>query len=127
MYKRPDELFGMSVKDIARVARVDPSTARRWKRGTSPVPAGMLLLLCGDLGSLDPAWSGWVIRQGLLCSPENWTCTPGHVRAMQLHHAQVRELRRANLLLRAELDALEGKAPWLDEQPTPDQWEFKSG
>jgi hypothetical protein len=46
---------------------------------------------------------------------------------MQLHAAQVREYRRENAALRAELDDLNARAPWLDEQPLPDQWDFKSG
>lgn len=124
-------LSALSAKDIARICRVDVTTARRWLRGAHCPPPEALILLelvySGDLGILDPAWAGWVLRRGQLCSPENWTCTPGDVRAMQLKEAQVRAYRRETLALRAELDALEGRAPWLDEQPLPEQWEIASG
>lgn len=122
MAKPPEELQGLSVKEIVRVARVNPTTARRWKRGVVPVPAGILLALIGDLGAFDPAWEGWVLRRGLLCSPENWYCTPGDVRAIQLKDAQIRAHRNAKERLQYELDVLQKKAPWLDEQPTPEEF-----
>lgn len=124
----PDALWGLSIKEIARRARVDESTARRWKRGDIIPSAGILLVLEGDLGAFDPTWEGWVLRRGLLCSPENWTATPGDIRAMQLKEAQVNALRREKDLLRYELDVLQKKAPWLDEQPAPEEfasWNLK--
>jgi len=123
MAKRPDELIGISVKEIVRAARVDPSTARRWKRGAVPVPAGKMLAIQGDLGYFDPDWSGWVIRRGVLISPEGWEAKPGHILAMRFHTAQVQAYRLENKALRSELARLNGTAPWLDEQPLPDQWD----
>lgn len=124
-------LSALSAKDIARICRVDLTTARRWLRGAHCPPPEALILLelvyTGDLGFLDPAWAGWVLRRGLLCSPENWIATPGAVRAMQLKEAQVRTLTQELMELRVELAALQGKAPWLDEQPTPEQWELATG
>ncbi len=122
MAKRPDELIGISIKEIVRAARVDPSTARRWKRGAVPVPPGKMLMIQGDLGCFDPDWSGWKIRRGVLISPEGWEAKPGHVLAMRFHTAQVQAYRLENQALRAELDSLEGRAPWLDEQPAPEDF-----
>src|SRR6185312_1983157 len=87
-------LKSLTVKEICEICRVDPATARRWRRQATCPPKTAQMLLLGDLGILDPAWAGWVLRRGLLCSPENWTCTPGDVRAMQLKEAQVQASRR---------------------------------
>lgn len=80
------------------------------------------MILRGDLGCLDPAWSGWVLKRGVLCSPENWTATPGEIRAMQLKEAQVSFLRQEVFQLRAELEA--AKVNQLEEQPLPGNWEI---
>jgi transcriptional regulator with XRE-family HTH domain len=123
-----DVLLSLSVKEIVRRARVDASTARRWKRGDIIPSPGILLVLEGDLGGFHPAWSGWIINgKGELCSPENWICTPGEVRAMQLHQALVAAQRREIDILRYEVAVLERTAPWLEEQPEPGSLEFKIG
>lgn len=127
-HRPADILLSLTIKEIARRARVDASTARRWKRGDIIPSAGILLVLDGDLGAFDPAWDGWVIRGGKLCSPENWICAPGEIRALQLKEAQVSALRQEVDLLRYELDVLQKKAPWLDEQPAPRDiasWQLK--
>jgi transcriptional regulator with XRE-family HTH domain len=116
-----DVLIGLSIKEIARRARVDESTARRWKRGEIVPSAGILLVLDGDLGAFDPAWEGWVIRGGKLITPErSFSVTPGRVRGLEIQWAQVKAYQRETLMLRAELEELQGRAPWLDEQPQPD-------
>jgi len=118
----PDALIGLSIKEIARRARVDPSTARRWKRGEIMPSAGILLVLESDLGSFDPAWTGWTVRSGKLFSPEGFGCTPGDVRALEIQWAQIKAYRREVLVLRADIDALNNRAPWLDEQPAPEDF-----
>lgn len=117
-----DALWGISIKEIARRARVDESTARRWKRGDIIPSPGILLVLSGDLGAFDPAWEGWFLQKGLLRSPEDWACSPGDVRAIQLKDAQIRAYREAKERLQYELDVLQKKAPWLDEQPAPEEF-----
>jgi len=122
MAERPDELFGLSIKEIARIARVDPTTARRWKRGAVPVPAGILLLLSGDLGCFDPAWSGWVLRRGMLISPEGWEAAPGHVLATRFHEIQIAAYRSENRNLKALVHFLENGGLIKDDQPLPEDW-----
>lgn len=115
-----DVLIGLSIKEIVRRARVDASTARRWKRGDIVPSAGILLVLAGDLGAFDPAWTGWLLRKGRLRSPDNnFSVTPGDVRALEIQWAQIKAYRRETLMLRAELDELNNRAPWMDEQPEP--------
>ncbi len=64
-----------SVDDLVRLASVDPTTARRWKRGLARLPAAVARLAAiaqiGDLAALaGPDWTGWRIgRDGLLHSP----------------------------------------------------------
>ena len=82
---------------MAALAGVDISTARRWRRGAAiPEPARRLLALLTerDLGPLSRAWRGWrITREGLLVSDEQWTFTPGEVRALPLIRARLEELR----------------------------------
>ena len=113
-------LFGFSVKEIARVCGVDITTARRWKRGAICPPLGAVALLEGDLGFLDPTWSGWRIVRGDLVSPENWIMTMGDVLASRLHEAQLAAWRREVAMMKAQLaDALVNR---LEEQPQAEDW-----
>jgi hypothetical protein len=121
----PEELFRFPLKDLARICCVSERTVRRWLNGQAVTPPATIILLralnARDLGFFHSAWAGWVLsRRGELCSPENWVCTPGNVRAMQLKEAQVSALQHEVMDLRAELEELQGRGPWLDEQPQPD-------
>lgn len=88
------------------------------------MPAGILLLLTGDLGCFDPDWCGWILRRGKLYSPEGWEATPGQVRATRLHEIQLSAWRRENRNLRAALEAWESGLHQMEEQPEPSQWEI---
>lgn len=117
-----DILYRWEVKDIARICQVDITTARRWKRGAICPPQTALTLLAmmtGDLGYLDPAWRGWVLRKGCLCSPENWEITMSDVLASRLHEAQLREWRLQVRLMKAKMAEMERGG--YDDQPTPDE------
>lgn len=118
-----DALKYLTAKQIAAICGVDLATARRWRRQAICPPRSALILLemvySGDLGLLDPAWKGWVLRRGVLCSPENWTCTPGDVRAIQFHEAQIAVYRAENRQLKASLTERQ-----YEDQPTPEQWEY---
>lgn len=116
----PPELFFWSVNEIAQICRVSLKTAQRWKAGQAVPPPSAIMLLSGDLGHLDPAWSGWKVRRGKLISPENWIATPGDVLSIQLTQAQLSAYRIENRVLKealAEMDIPE-------EQPLPGQWEI---
>jgi hypothetical protein len=115
----PHQLYGICIKEIARICKVDLATARRWKRGATCPPQSALMLLYGDLGAFDPAWAGWRLCNGALYSPENWRATPGDVLSIQLTQAQLAAYRHETLQLRATLAALE-----FEEQPLPTQWEI---
>lgn len=113
-------LFGFSVKHIAEVCRVDITTARRWKRGAICPPIGAVALLNGDLGFLDPLWSGWKLCHGSLFSPESWEITKNDVLATPLARHQLAAYQSENRALKRDLaDALANR---LEEQPLVEDW-----
>lgn len=119
-------LYGIPVKEIARICRVDLATARRWKRGATCPPETALMIIFGDLGALHRDWSGWKISdRGELCSPEGWITTPGAVLAMHFHRSQLSALREEILILKNRLRTEE--LDQYEEQPLPSQWEFATG
>lgn len=113
-----NELYGIGVKEIAEVCGVDLSTARRWKRGASCPPKSALMLLSGDLGILDKEWRGWVIRRGVLISPEGWDAKPGEVLALPLMRAQIHSYQLESRKRRRVDDAWAEK----EQQPLPTAW-----
>lgn len=122
---RPDDiLYGLSIKEIARICKVDLTTARRWKRGAKCPPETALMILAQDLGCFHPDWAGWVINaRGELCSPENWISTPGAVRALQMMHATLGAYRRENQALKEALRRYQfPEEQPLPEQPLPEDW-----
>jgi len=89
MAPRPPELYGIPIKEIARICRVSLKTARRWKLGSTCPPKSACLLLAGDLGCLDSEWAGWRVRKGILYSREGWEITLNDVLAIPLVRAQL--------------------------------------
>lgn len=122
MRKPPAILYGINIRDIARICGVSLKTAQRWKSGQTVPPKTALAVLLGDLGCFDRAWAGWCIRGNQIISPENWIATVGDVLSIQLTQAQLSAYRVENRSLKAEIDALE--AGFFEEQPHPDQWEI---
>jgi len=120
----PPELLGISANEIAQIAQVDLSTARRWKRGAICPPKAVLLLLSGDLGMFDPEWSGWILRRGCLISPEGWEIRMADVLASRLHEAQLAAYHAESRRLKAELE--QARCPIKDEQPTPESWDLQN-
>jgi Phage protein len=106
--------FGININLIARVCRVDVTTARRWKSGARCPPESAVLLIRGDLGAFDPSWAGWVCRRGLLISPEGWEITVGDVLSIPLMRHQVAAWRTEVRLMK--------EAVAKQEQPAPDAW-----
>ena len=101
MRKPPPELYGIPIKEIARICHVDLATARRWKRGANCPPKSALFLLSGDLGFFDSLWAGWILRRGELISPENWIITRNDVLAVPLMRSQIAIYQSENRYLRA--------------------------
>jgi hypothetical protein len=92
-----DPTYGLSVTLLAALASVHPDTARRWKREKRiPPPYDFLVQLRNrcDIGSLSEPWFGWVLRKGLLVSPEGTGVTPGQVRAIPIQLQLIRALER---------------------------------
>lgn len=118
MAKVPDELYGIPIKEIARICQVSEKTAGRWKAGTACPPLTALWVLAGDLGCFDPEWRGWVIRKGELVSPEGWCITMSDVRATPLQRSQIAIYQAENRDLKAQLEA----SGFAEEQPLPSQW-----
>lgn len=126
MAKFVPELWGLSVKDIVRICKVDPATARRWKRGAYCLPYTAQALLSRDLGHFDSRWEGWTINaSGELVSPEGWRATTGDVLSIQLTQMQLSTYRTENRVLKQALD--EADAAGFEEQPLPGQWEIATG
>lgn len=112
------------INRLVEICGVDITTARRWRRGSNLPPDYVLAYvnakLQADLSFLDPAWKGWVLREGHLVSPEGWQMSMSDVLASRLHEAQLAawrlEVRRMKeLLANAEVNRLE-------EQPRPEDW-----
>lgn len=89
MATRPPELYGIPIKEIARICRVSVKTATRWKNGSTCPPQSACLLLAGDLGCLDSQWAGWTVRNGVLYSREGWEIRINDVLAIPLVRAQL--------------------------------------
>ena len=90
-------LYGVPVDVIARVCQVHPDTARRWKRQGS-APAGALALIRSlwehELGGISATWTGWILRDGELVSPQGDRFTPGMVLAGKYHRDRSQALER---------------------------------
>jgi len=112
---RPENpLYGISIKEIARICHVDLTTARRWKRKADcPMMARVLIL--GDLGCFDPRWKGWRLYKGNLISPEGWEITKGDVISSPL-------LRQQLAAFKTELRRLKETAVSIPDQPLPAEW-----
>jgi hypothetical protein len=124
MRKPPAALYGIPIKEIARICGVSLKTAQRWKAGQSVPPKPALMILEQDLGCFHPDWAGWTMKRGLLCSPEGWEATPGHVRGLQMINATLAAYRSENASLKSAVRHLEAQASGFVDQPLPSQWEI---
>jgi hypothetical protein len=96
-----DALAAVSIDELRQLARVDRTTALRWKRGQSRVPQAVLTLLRlyvdGDAAALlGDAWRGWRFgRDGLLYAP-GWRrgFSPAEVLTLPYLHGQLAALKR---------------------------------
>lgn len=110
-----NQLYGISIKEIARICQVDLTTARRWKRGARCPPKSALLLIRADLVAFDPEWRGWQARDGKLISPEGWEITVSDVLALPL-------MRQQLAAYQTELKHLKAELLLTQEQPVPSMW-----
>lgn len=101
---------------IATRMGVDPTTARRWRRGqglTPPIRTALRLTLHGDLGALHTTWEGWMVRGDKLHSRDGLIVSPGEIAALPILHQLVRALESQVSQLRAELTE-RVQADWID-------------
>jgi hypothetical protein len=115
MTRADNPLYGITIKEIARICHVDLSTARRWKRGARCAPKSALLLILGDIGAFDPDWRGWIARKGKLVSPEGWEISVHEVLAVPL-------MRQQLAAYQAELRRVREQVLLMQEQPLPEAW-----
>ena len=117
MAKPLSELFGIPVKEIARICQVSLKTAGRWKAGTICPPHTALfklrIIYHGDLTEI--GWPGWILSGETFISPDGWRIDRNAALTVPFMDAQISALR-------AELSkALEGPLLDLDEQPSPEE------
>lgn len=116
-------LSQVPIKDLVRLCGIDITTARRWRRGSNLPPPYVLAYVNAkitlDLSFLDPAWSGWILKEGHLYSPEGWRLSMGAVLAARLHEAQLAAWRGEVRKLKAQL--ADAELNRLEEQPTPEE------
>lgn len=115
MARPSDPLYGITIKEIARICHVDLTTARRWKRGARCPPKSALLLILGDIGCFDEGWKGWRLYRGNLISPEGWEITKGDVLSSPL-------LRQQLAAFKTELKRLKEPEVSIPDQPLPAEW-----
>jgi len=100
MHKNNARLGALMNYDAARLAALTGAslrTARRW-RSDQQAPAYVVrylfTVLDGDLSAIDPAFTGWHIRQGILHTCGGWTFTPRELLALPLHLQELAAIRR---------------------------------
>lgn len=90
--------YGLPVSLLVAACGVSPDTARRWKRlGRIPPLADRLieLAIAGELGTLAPAWSGFILRPDALWTPYGFAVRPGEISSLAYRFAQLAELQHA--------------------------------
>lgn len=115
MSKRPPEIYGIPISELARICQVSIKTATRWKSGTTCPSKAALLLLAADLGCFSPEWSGWRISGQDLISPEGWRIARGQVLIVPL-------MRQQLAAYQTELRCIHERVLLMQEQPLPEAW-----
>jgi len=98
-----------SADDLARLCFTSLRNARRWKQ-SKRVPRlvhAYLELLRGRVELIHKDWSGWILNsRGELCTPDNDVFKPGHIVAMPMVYASLREHQREVRELKERLQQL---------------------
>ena len=100
------EIYGIPVKEIARICGVSIKTAQRWKaaRTVPPMSARMPLAICLGRQAKPGAFGS---RAATLTSPDGWETTMSNVLSSPLLPAQMEAYQSENRHLKAKRDAYE--------------------
>lgn len=89
-------LYGITAERIAEFVKVHVTTARRWKRGEEPPYAALQLielLSTGNLGVINPAWDGWILKGQVLIAPHGEVFSRGDILSLNFVRQQVAHLQ----------------------------------
>lgn len=111
---------------LARLCFVSVRTVRRWRR-TNRAPAVVLawleLIKRGHLGTIDAAFTGWVLRNGSLENEHGWRFTPAELMSIPYLHsavaayrAEIRQLKQQLLVTRSPALGLDDLAAATDAE-----------
>jgi hypothetical protein len=104
-------LYGISAETIADWCKVHVTTARRWKRGEEPPFAALQLielLSTGNLGIINPAWDGWILKGNSLVAPHGEIFSRGDILSLTFVRQQVAHLMSESRLPR-QADWINGR------------------
>jgi hypothetical protein len=96
-------LYAVSADTIADLCKVHVTTARRWKRGEEPPYAALQLielLSTGNLGVINPAWDGWILKGNSLVAPHGEIFSRGDILSLTFVRQQVAHLQSESRLPR---------------------------
>lgn len=91
-------LYGVSPLLLASTFHLPEAFTTKWKielRRKPSEAAAVAEFVRHDLGAFDPAWRGFLCKDGLLWTPEDESFRPGDVRAINIRRAQLQEYERA--------------------------------
>lgn len=118
MGKPHSSVYGIPISEIARICRVDLSTARRWKRGAICPPYTAAALLDGDLGAFGEYWRGWRVVGEEIRSPDGWRIRRDDALSVPLLLGQIDAMK-------VELAGIKRAAEELEDQPSPEEWQVE--
>ena len=104
-------LYGITAETIAGWCGCHVTTARRWKRGEEPPHAAIQLielLSTGNLGVINPAWDGWVLKGKDLIAPHGEVFSRGDILSLRFLAQQVAHLQSEARLPR-QIDWINGR------------------
>lgn len=116
--------FWPPAKEIARLFKVDITTARRWRRGAICPPLQVAQILDGDLGLFGQQWRLWRVIGGEIYAPGGWAIRREDVLAVPLLHGQISALRHDLAAAKKRIVELESR-PSESDQPMPDSWNLQ--
>lgn len=91
-------LYGISPLALANLFHLPEAFCVEWKaqlRADPAAAAAVARFVNRDLGAFDPAFSGWLCKDGLIWPSDGPAATPAQIRAIPAMRDQLREFDRA--------------------------------